>query len=232
VHDEHGGVEPVPRMVLLPMTDVVIEETWCAAGLKATGSHHVSADAVRVDLARSCTFFDRPWADGPLWHMPLFTILAPVLVAAPLGIARGALDHLMADIRDGTGGGMRGLLVNDPAGLAELAAADAALRAAYAGVVHALEEVWTAAVDGERATRPVQARVLLAVHHALDTSVDATSTAHRLAGGAAAYAGHRLLTALNDVLAARQHRMFAHQHRPALMRIAAGIDESMPPHVI
>jgi hypothetical protein len=34
------------------------------------------------------------------------------------------------------------------------------------------------------------------------------------------------------VHAARQHVMFAHQHRPALARISAGFDEMAPPFVI
>ena len=79
--------ESRPRVVFLPADDLVIEDTWYSSGLQATGSHHVRADTTPVELARSCTFSDQPWADGPLWRMPLFTVLGPVLVAAPLGIA-------------------------------------------------------------------------------------------------------------------------------------------------
>jgi hypothetical protein len=134
--------------------------------------------------------------------------------------------------RKGAGGAMRGNLIDDPVGMAELCAADAALRAAYAGVISALDEVWAIAVSEHRTSRSVQARVLLAVHHAIDISVETVSTAHRLCGGGAAYSGHRLLTALHDVHTARQHFLFAHQHRASLARIAAGTDETFPPFVI
>lgn len=226
------GTEPVPRMVFLSPEDLVIEDTWHSTGLQATGSHHVHADKAHVDLNRSCTFSDRPWADGPLWWMPMFTVFGPVLVAAPLGIARGAIDDVLDIIRTGTGGAMRGNLIDDPVGMAELGAADAALRAAYAGVMSALDEVWAVAESGQRASRSIQARVLLAVQHAIDISVETVSTAHRLCGGGAAYSGHRLLTALHDVHTARQHFLFAHQHRASLARIAAGTDEIFPPFVI
>ena len=153
VRDAQGATEPRPRMIVVPTDDLVIEDTWHSAGLRATGSHHVRADDVQIDLARSCTFSDRSWADGPLWRMPMFTVLGSVLVAAPLGIARAAVDELLEVVAAGAGSAMRGLLVDDPVGLAELAAADAALRAAHAGVVAAVDEVWMDAVAGRRAPR-------------------------------------------------------------------------------
>ena len=140
-----------PRVVFLAAEDLVIEDTWRSIGLQATGSHHVRADATPVDLARSCTFSDSAWADGPLWRMPLFTVLGSVLVAAPLGIARGAVDEVFDLINKGTVGAMRGQLVDDPVGLAELAAADAGVRAAHAGLVAAVDDVWVVA-EGRRAS--------------------------------------------------------------------------------
>jgi alkylation response protein AidB-like acyl-CoA dehydrogenase len=231
VEDAGGVREPIPRLVVVPVADLQIEHTWHSAGLRATGSHHVRADSVTIDLGDSCTFADRAWPNGPLWRMPLFTVLGPVLVGAPIGVARGALEEVQRMVHDGAAG-MRGPLAADPVGLAELAAAEGALGAAEAGIVDATRLVWEAAVGGQRASRQLQARVFLAVHNGLDTAVEVTSVAHRLGGGSAAYEGHRLLTALSDVHAARQHVMFAHQHRPALARISAGFDEMAPPFVI
>jgi indole-3-acetate monooxygenase len=227
-----GSTEPIPRLVILPHDDVKIEDTWFGDGLRATGSHHVRTDGVTIDLDRSCTFADRSWAAGPLWRMPMFTVLAPVLCAALLGVARGAVDGLMARVVPGEGGAMRGALQDDPVGLAELGAADMALRAAHAGMRAVVEEVWQEALTGERSGGVLQARVALAVQHAADVAVESTSVAHRLWGGAAAYLGNRALDALRDVQAGRQHVLFAHQHRPALVRIAAGSPELAPPFVL
>ena len=230
VEDADGTREPFPRLVFVPVDALEIEPTWQSAGLRATGSHHVRADDVSIDLGHSCTFGDRPWADGPLWSVPLFSVLGPVLVAAPMGVARGAVDRVLGMVRDGASA-MRGSLADDAVGLAELAAADSALRAAEAGLRRASDSVWEIAERGDRPSRQLQAQVFLAVHHGLDTAVESTSIAHRLCGGSAAYQGHRLLVALADVHAARQHIMFAHQHRPGLVRISAGIDEVAPPFV-
>jgi indole-3-acetate monooxygenase len=59
-----------------------------------------------------------------------------------------------------------------------------------------------------------------------------TSTAHYLGGGAAAYRGSRLLRALGDVQAARQHLLFSHQHLPELGKIVAGLDVAYPPFIM
>ena len=226
------GTEARPRVVFVDAERLVIEETWDTSGLKATGSHHVHADTTPVDLARSFAFSDHAWPDGPLWRMPMFTVLAPVMVAAPLGIARGAVDMLFETIASPTTQAIRGRLIDDPVGLAELAAADAALRAAHAGLISAVDDVWTLADARQHASRSKQALVLLAVHHAIDTAVDAVSVAHRLCGGAAAYSGHPLLATLHDVHTARQHILFAHQHRALLCRIAAGTDEKASPFIV
>ena len=79
--------------------------------------------------------------------------------------------------------------------------------------------------------RVLQARILLACLHACDTAVAATSVAHQLGGGAAAYAGSRLLRALCDVQAARQHLLFSHKHLPELAKPLAGLDTTYPPFI-
>lgn len=231
VEDEGGERQPVPRLVFVPREDLVIEDTWFGAGLCATGSNHVRADAVPVDLARSCTFADRPWPDGPLWRIPLFTVLAPTLVASLLGIARGAVDHLQERVRSGGGGAARGALADDPVGLADLGAADTALRVAHLGLLDTLGQAWELAVAGERTPRTLQAQVALTVLHAAETAVEATSTAQRLCGASAAFLEHPATRALRDVEAGRQHLMFSRHHRPALARVAAGVDEVAPPFV-
>lgn len=212
---------PVPRLFFLPADRVTVHETWDSSGLRATGSHDISVDDVPVDLDFSCTFVDRPWTAGALWRMPVFTVLGPALVAVPVGIARGALDKLLGE-------GM----TEDPVHLAELAAAEAALRAAFDSLVATAERIEALAADGVRADRQAQARSFLTVQHAADTAVAVTSTCHRIGGGRAAYSSSGLLRCLRDVHAARQHMMFSHAHRPHVMRILNGADEMLPPIVV
>jgi alkylation response protein AidB-like acyl-CoA dehydrogenase len=47
--------KPLLRVVVLPARDWEIEDTWHAAGLKGTGSHHVT---LRETLVPEANFFD------------------------------------------------------------------------------------------------------------------------------------------------------------------------------
>jgi indole-3-acetate monooxygenase len=225
------GLEPTPRVAFVPVSALEIEDTWDSAGLRGTGSHHVNAKDVPVTLARCCTFADRPWPGGTMWRLPIYTILLPTLTAVPLGIARGALDEIGRQVREGRTA-RRGQLADDPTAMAEFAAADAGLRAARAALHEAVEEARLRVERGQTVDRVLQARILVACLHACDAAVAATSAAHQLGGGAAAYTGSRLLRALCDVHAARQHLLFSPKHLPELAKPLAGLDTTYPPFII
>jgi len=225
------GVDPVPHVVFVPLTRLAIEDTWDVVGLRGTGSHHVVATDVPIDRDWSARFSDKPWPDGALWRLPLYTILFPTLVAVPLGIARGAVDEIARQTREGRNA-RRGQLSDAPISLAELALADTRLRSARAGLRDAVNQAHTLAERGEPVGRQLQARIFLAGLQACDTSVEVTSTAHHLGGGAAAYRGSHLLRALGDVQTARQHLLFSHHHLAVLGKLVAGLDESYPPYVM
>jgi alkylation response protein AidB-like acyl-CoA dehydrogenase len=223
--------EPIPRLVFVRMDDMTVEPTWDAPGLSGTGSHHLSVDGVAVDREHSLTFVDESWADGPLWRLPLFCILAPVLGVTPLGMARGAVDEVSAAIH-GKVGGTRGALADDPVGLAAFAEADTALRAARSGLMDACHRAWDHAERGERPPKDLQAQVMMAMNYGCQVAVDVTSTCHRLGGGGAAYAGSSLLRRLRDVQTARQHIMFGQSHRPMLAKALTGEDLFAPPFIV
>jgi alkylation response protein AidB-like acyl-CoA dehydrogenase len=131
-------------------------------------------------------FADRPWPEGALWRLPLFVVLAPPLAAVPLGIARAALDEANRQAASRRAQ-MRGSLLDDAVGMAELGRADAQLRSAGAGLLAVLDECWSRAEAGEPIDRALQARAFLTAQLCSDVAVDVCSTAHRLGGGAAAY---------------------------------------------
>jgi len=229
-HDAEAD-DPVPRVVFVPLSELVIEDTWDGVGLRGTGSHHVVATDVPVDRERCTCFSDRPWPDGPLWRLPIYTILFPTLVAVLLGIARGAVDEIARQAREGRNA-RRGQLIDAPVSLAELALADTRLRAARAGLRDMVSKAHALAERNEPVSRQLQARIFLAGLQACDISVEVTSTAHHLGGGAAAYRGNRLLRALTDVQTARQHLLFSHHHLAVLGKLVAGLDVTYPPYVM
>src|SRR5262249_56812869 len=91
---EDDKVGPVQRIVFVPAADLTIEDTWDVVGLRGTGSHHVAAVEVSVHPDRCARFTDRPWPDGTLWRLPIYTTLMPTLAALPPRLAPGALDEI------------------------------------------------------------------------------------------------------------------------------------------
>jgi alkylation response protein AidB-like acyl-CoA dehydrogenase len=227
----HFPDEPAPRLVFVPRSQVTIHPTWDVAGLRATASNDTSVADVEVHRRHTCSFADQPWPEGPLWRLPLFVVLAPTLAAVSLGVARGALDEVNRQAISRRAQ-MRGTLLDDPVGMADLAAADAQLRGARAGLLASADECWARAEAGEPIDRALQARAFLAAQHCSDVGVEVCAIAHRLGGGAAAYRTSPLLRALRDVETARQHQMFSRGLRPHLARAVAGTDEAHPPFVV
>jgi alkylation response protein AidB-like acyl-CoA dehydrogenase len=166
-----------------------------------------------------------------MWRLPIYTVLLPTLAAVPLGIARGAVDEVGRQVREGRTA-RRGQMADDPIAMAQFATTDARLRAARAGLHNAVDEARQCAEAAQPVDRVLQARILVACLHACDTAVDATSAAHQLGGGAAAYRGSRLLRALGDVQAARQHLLFSPKHLPELAKPLAGLDTTHPPFIL
>ena len=223
---------PAPRLAFVRAADLEVDDTWDAPGLRATGSHDVVAHDLDVDADRCCVVVGgRPWATGRLWRIPIYCTFVPLLACVALGVARSALDEVAREVRSGRSA-RRGKLVDDPIGLAELGTADARLRAARAGLHAAVREAHDAADRHEPVAAAVQARVCLSAQEASDIAVEATSVAHRLGGGAAAYGGTPLLHALGDVHAIRQHQMLGHRHRGEIAKALAGLDSRYPPFVV
>jgi alkylation response protein AidB-like acyl-CoA dehydrogenase len=96
------------RFCLVPRCDFRIDDDWHVAGLAGTGSKSVVLDNVFVPEHRSLSFDDARDARTPgatahgggLYKVPFFAISSSCLIAPALGIARGALEDYIAEIRD------------------------------------------------------------------------------------------------------------------------------------
>jgi alkylation response protein AidB-like acyl-CoA dehydrogenase len=162
--------------------------------------------------------------------VPIYCALLPVLAAVPLGIARGAVDEVARQAREGRAA-RRGQVGDDPLALAALADADTRLRAAAAGLRAVVAEVHDRAERGEPVDRRLQARNYLACLLASDMAVEVTAAAHALGGGAAAYTSSTLQRSLRDVQTGRQHLLLSPRHRIELGRVLTGADTTYPPFV-
>jgi 3-hydroxy-9,10-secoandrosta-1,3,5(10)-triene-9,17-dione monooxygenase len=95
------GPDGAPRdvgMVIMPMEDLTIEDTWYVAGMKGTGSNTMVADRVFVPEHRYMSVprgiaggYRTEHTDEALYHSALIPVLALILVGPVVGLGRAAL---------------------------------------------------------------------------------------------------------------------------------------------
>jgi alkylation response protein AidB-like acyl-CoA dehydrogenase len=201
---------PDVRLMLAPAAAFTIHDTWHVMGLRATGSHDIELDGVYVPAELGASVFsDPPVSDAPLYAFPLFGLLALAIASVCLGIARGALDDLISLAGGKVPAGGRRRLAERTTVQAEVARAEAALRAAGALLEGAIGDAWEQAVAGGHVDEAARAGLRLAATHAATAGAQVTETAYRLGGGGALYDSSPLQRRFRDVNAATQHMLVA-----------------------
>jgi indole-3-acetate monooxygenase len=220
-----GDPQPVPRLLLAPAGDVEIHDTWDAMGLRGTGSHDIEMRDLFVPEERQASLVvDPPTAAGPLYAFPVFGLLALAIGAVNLGIARGALDDVVALAGGRTPTGSSRTMAERPAVQAEVGAAEARLRAARALLLEAIDEAWAAAVEAREVPVAQRASLRLAATHAATTGSDVAGTAYHLAGGASVYESNGPLPRrFRDANTATQHMLVGPATNELIGRLLLGL---------
>lgn len=98
------GSAPDQGMVLVPLADLTIEDTWFAAGMRGTGSNTVVADEVFVPAHRYISVSrllagetDNPHKEEALYRIPFMAGGTLNVVGPQLGLAEAALDLVTRD---------------------------------------------------------------------------------------------------------------------------------------
>ncbi|WP_426615120.1 acyl-CoA dehydrogenase family protein [Bradyrhizobium sp. McL0616] len=199
----HG--KPQVRAVLLPARDWHIEDTWHAAGLKGTGSHHVT---LREAMVPDIHIFDleaAPRLSGPLYQT-LRQWLPLLHGAFSAGMAEGVVDDLLALAHTGR----QQLYAATPLRESEifqfgLGRISADLRAAQAFHEVQVASHWRRALAGtlndeDLMTEGARSAVWLAT-----TCVGIADACFALAGSSAVYDSSPLQRRLRDLHVGAQH---------------------------
>jgi alkylation response protein AidB-like acyl-CoA dehydrogenase len=96
--DSNGGFLD-QGVVLIPMSDVTIEDTWFVAGMCGTASNTIVAEDVFVPTYRYLSVVEAiqgrsatPFGDEALYRSGFIPVAALILVGPQLGLAQAALD--------------------------------------------------------------------------------------------------------------------------------------------
>ncbi len=225
VQDATGA--PAMLAAVVPASQVHIHDTWNSAGLRATGSHDFEIADVFVPAERAIPMvgFDaEPRIPGTLGAMPFITVFSLGITPVALGIARAAIEALVAlsggKMPAGAGVPLRDL----PSVQADVARAEAELRSARAFLFDAVGELWEAAQRGEARLPAQRAPVRLACWNAMRASKQVVTLMFDAAGGSALDENLRFAACLRDVTAAGLHLAFAQRHLEVIGRVYLGME--------
>ena len=226
--DDQGKPAPLADgtaapFVFFDLVDVEILDTWYASGLKGTGSTDYEVVDAFVPDGRWVNLVSRePVVDHPLYRFSFFGALAVGVASVTVGLARRAVDELIG-LGDKMPSGSTRRLSERPAVQADVAEADAAVRASRAFMREAVDECWAGAEEGR--VTDEQVRLLrLAANHAVERCTGAVDLCYGAAGGTAVYASSPLQRVFRDVHVATQHGMVAPRVMEPLGRMLFGLD--------
>lgn len=198
---------PRPAAMMLTRDQVELLDTWHVSGLCGTGSTDFRVEDAFVPERRAGGIGGQRRLERPLYAFPQFGLLSMGIAAVSLGLARAAIDELVALADAKTPSMSTRTLAQRPSTQSEVARAEALRRSARAFYYEAIEEAWEAAQRGEGL--PVEQRrdIRLATTHATHTAARAVDLMYHLAGGSSVYRSSPLQRIFRDVHVATQHMM-------------------------
>ena len=200
----------VSRLAIVPVEHVEILDTWYVSGLKGTASHDVRVDDLFVDAAWTGNVLESP----PVIRHPLDGVhplgrLGLELAAVAVGIARGAVDDLVAiGSTKRPLGGFMPRLAEDRVFQSTVGALDLDLRIARA----LLHDVARTDFERVQCGRALEQREALERRSTLsrigDLAVGVVDGCYRASGTTGLYETSPLQRRLRDVHAVVQHFLF------------------------
>ena len=199
---------PAIRVIAVAREQAEVIDTWTTTGLRGSASNDVGLTNVFVPAERTFSFFlDRSPRAEPLYQLPGLFVMK--MGAIPLGIARGAIDDVLAIAATKRAlGNMNAIQESQWLQLA-IARAEWKYRQAREFYYNALHDLWDTLARGERVTQAQAVAVHLSIVGAMENCTEVVDAMYRAGGSAALYARHTLDRRLRDIHTAAQHTVFA-----------------------
>lgn len=224
-----GEAKPEARFLLFPCDAVEVIDTWQVSGMRGTGSHDMQAHSVFVPQARTVPAFNAPAVQpGTLYRVPRLSLFCVALAAVTLGIARAAIDDLVALAGQKTPVGSTVPLRDKPAAQTNIARAEALVRAARALLLETVSAQFDEVAAGETAVMATRASVRLATTYCAEACTQAVDLVHTTAGGSAIFESGRIARCFRDIHAATQHIGLSVNTYEVAGRVLLGLDPGTP----
>lgn len=211
-------------LVFLPAADVTIHDTWHPLGLAGSGSVDYEVAGAFVPEGRWAPFPMRaPVVDAPLYRFTPIGALAAGVAFVTVGLARRAVDELMALAAHKVPGGAARTLAERPAVQSQVIEAEAAWRSARAVLREEVARCWAEAEGEGDITDEARRALRVAAINAVERSARAVDIAYHAGGGSAIHDDSVLQRLFRDVHTATAHGANSPLLTERLGRMAMGI---------
>jgi len=205
--------------------DIEFHDTWHTHGLRGSGSLDFSVTGARVPRGRTVVpAAGVRYVDTPLAAFPNFTLLAIGVAAVTLGLARRALDEIVALGTDKRPQFSQRTIAQMGTNQTDLAKAEASVRAARSLLLDEIATAWDAVVRGGKVEVADRVKIRLAGAHAAEAAARATDVAYTMAGGSSVFSSNPLQRCWRDVHVATQHIMVAPRLYETMGKHLFGLD--------
>jgi indole-3-acetate monooxygenase len=221
--------KPALRVVWIPQAAARAIDTWHVLGMRGTGSRDFAVEDAFVPARFSIPAEQTALLTDPLYHpRSLITLQWTLTVANALGMARGAIDDLIALAGTEASTLNTTLLRDRPAVQRELGLAEAAVQSARAYVLSAVGALWAELTAGQAPSDGAVAQARLAIVHGMHAAVRAVDKVFHAAGTNAIYQSLPLEKAFRDIHVAVQHGASLPQYFEGAGKVLLGLRPSDP----
>jgi alkylation response protein AidB-like acyl-CoA dehydrogenase len=217
---------PEMRTAVLPIEEVEILENWHTTGLCGSSSNDIAVHDVFVPERRvvgnAMSGADAVEPPSPLyayWMMIMCNVSG-----VPMGIARRAIDEVVAIANDKFAYGTRNLIRDDPLLQMRLGRAETTWNAARSFLIETVDELWQTLLRGDALSLDLRSRFRQCNLHGFHAARDVTDSMYALAGSTALYRPHPLERAFRDQAVAANHLLVREGGYAEIGRVSLGID--------
>jgi alkylation response protein AidB-like acyl-CoA dehydrogenase len=200
---------PVVRACFFPASEGRLVQTWDTLGMRGTDSNDLDVEGVFVPERRvfRIGFDHTPGSlfEGPLYRLAVMPMVATIVPAVALGVAREAIDEVVALASGKTPFSSSTTLRERGVVQSKVGRAEGLLRSARSYLYDRIADAWDKARAGDELTLEQKTEALLACLQAIAASVEATDLMYSAAGTTGIFKRNRLERLFRDVQVLRQH---------------------------
>lgn len=197
---------PPMRVMLVPIADADVLDTWHTLGLRATGSHHVRVVGGRCPQRRSCSMHTaEPWLESPIYAVPAIEYGGMVIAAVAIGIAEGAVCDMLEIAATKRPSFSVTMLHESKVFQDHLGEAYLDLLAARSLLETQAAAAWHSAVEGRSGGCRQRGVLRATAAHVTAAACRTVDAVHGLAGGSVVYDSSPLQRRLRDIHTVTQH---------------------------